>query len=32
VVSLRSQLRSLIESRAMVSEREQFLKVEAGHE
>lgn len=32
VVSLRSQLRTLIESRSMVSEREQFLKAEAGHE
>lgn len=32
VVSLRSQLRSLVESRPVVSEREQFLKAEAGHE
>jgi uroporphyrin-III C-methyltransferase len=32
VVSLRSQLRSLAESRPLVSEREQFLKAEAGHE
>ncbi|PTL76245.1 uroporphyrinogen-III C-methyltransferase [Vitiosangium sp. GDMCC 1.1324] len=32
VVSLRSQLRSLVESRSVVSERERFLKAEAGHE
>lgn len=32
VVSLRSQLRSLAGSRPVVSERERFLKVEAGHE
>jgi uroporphyrin-III C-methyltransferase len=32
VVALRSQLRSLVESRPVVSEHEQFLKVEAGHE
>jgi uroporphyrin-III C-methyltransferase len=32
VVSLRSQLRSLVESEPGVSGREQFLKAEAGHE
>jgi uroporphyrin-III C-methyltransferase len=32
VVSLRSRLRSLVESRPLVSERAQFLKAEAGHE
>ena len=32
VVSLRSQLRSLVGSQPVLSEREQFLKVEAGHE
>jgi uroporphyrin-III C-methyltransferase len=32
VVSLRSQLRSLVESRPMVSEHAQFLKAEAVHE
>jgi uroporphyrin-III C-methyltransferase len=32
VVSLRSQLRSLVQSESVASEREQFLKAEAGHE
>jgi uroporphyrin-III C-methyltransferase len=32
VVSLRSQLRSLVRSQPVVSEREWFLKAEAGHE
>ncbi|MFL5358753.1 uroporphyrinogen-III C-methyltransferase [Archangium sp.] len=32
VVSLRSQLRSLVRSQPVVSERERFLKAEAGHE
>ncbi|HEX8441885.1 uroporphyrinogen-III C-methyltransferase [Archangium sp.] len=32
VVSLRSQLRSLVRSEPVANEREQFLKAEAGHE